>query len=259
MISEEGVLAPAGHGRRRDLVYVAMELRRAYRNRRFMLFTLGFPLVLFILIAGPNRNVANFGGTGVSAPLYYMASLSSFGTMMAMISSGGRIATERQVGWTRQLRITPLSTRAYFLGKVGVAYAMAMLTIVILYVAGAIMGVSMPADQWLEMTGLIIVALLPFAAFGVTAGHLLTPDSVGPATGGIVSLLALISGTWFPVTHGFLYDVGRCVPSYWLAQAGRIFVPGSGWGATGWIVVLGWTAALTVAARVAYRRDTQRM
>jgi ABC-2 type transport system permease protein len=49
------------------------------------------------------------------------------------------------------------------------------------------------------MTGLILVGLLPFAALGVLLGHLLTPDTIGPAAGGLVSLLALVSGTWFPL------------------------------------------------------------
>ena len=61
---------------------------------------------------------ANFDGTGISAPLYYMVGLASFGTMLAMISSGARIAGERQAGWTRQLRITPLS-RARLLPRQG--------------------------------------------------------------------------------------------------------------------------------------------
>jgi hypothetical protein len=51
-------------------------------------------------------------------------------------------------------------------------------------------------------------------------GHLLTVDSLGPATGSIVSLLALLSGTWFPVADsGFLHDIAQALPSYWLTQA----------------------------------------
>ena len=42
--------------------------------------------------------------------------------MAAMISTGARIATERTTGWTRQLRITPLRTRAYFRAKILTAY-----------------------------------------------------------------------------------------------------------------------------------------
>ena len=58
-----------------------------------------------------------------------------------MLSSGARIAAERAVGWNRQLRISPLSTRAYLRAKVLTAYMMALLTILVLYASGAALGV----------------------------------------------------------------------------------------------------------------------
>jgi ABC-2 type transport system permease protein len=241
------------------LLYTRYELIRTFRNRRFLFFSIGFPLVLYFVIAGPQKGGNNFAGTGVSAALYYMAGLASFGTMMSMISSGGRIAGERQAGWTRQLRITPLSPRAYFRAKVLTAYAMALTSLALLYIAGTSLGVSLTAGRWLEMTGLIVLGLLPFAALGIALGHLMTVDSIGPVTGGTVSLLALVSGTWFPVNHGFLHDLGQCLPSYWLVQAGRISVHGHGWGSTGWVVVAAWTVALVTLAHYAYRRDTNRV
>ncbi len=240
-------------------LYTRYELVRAFRNRRFFFFSLGFPLVLYFVIAGPQSGDDNFAGTGIPAALFYMAGLLSFGTMSSMISTGGRIAGERQAGWTRQLRITPLSARAYFRAKLFTAYAMAGLTIAALYIAGAILGVSLPASQWLEMTGLILVGLLPFAALGIGLGHLLNVDSVGPVMGGLTALLALVGGTWFPVTHGFLHDVGQCLPSYWLAQAGHMGTGGAPWGLTGWLVTAAWTIVLAVLAGYAYRRDTGRV
>jgi ABC-2 type transport system permease protein len=241
------------------LAYTRFELVRTFRNRRLLLFSLGFPLVLFFVIAGPGRNEHDFGNTGITLPLYYMVSLVSFGTMMALISSGARIASERTDGWTRQLRITPLSTRAYFRAKVLTGYAVAGATIVLLYAAGMSLGVSLPASRWLVMTGLILVGLAPFAALGVLLGHLLTADTIGPATGGTVSLLAIVSGTWFPVTHGFLHDIGQFLPSYWLVQASHVSLGGHSWSATGWIVLGAWTAVLVILARAAYRRDTERV
>ena len=238
------------------LSYARFELLRALRNKRFFFFSLGFPLVLYFVIAGPNRGVSNFGHTGISAPLYYMVSLASFGTMMSMISSGARIAGERQAGWTRQLRITPLSVRAYFRAKVLTSYAMAIISLLLLFAAGATLGVSLPAHSWLAMVGLILVGLLPFAALGIMLGHLMTVDSIGPVTGGTVSLLALVSGTWFPVTSGFLHDLGQCLPSYWLVQAARVSIHGHGWISTGWIVIAAWTVVLAILAGLAYRRDT---
>jgi ABC-2 type transport system permease protein len=203
--------------------------------------------------------VHDYDGTGISLPLYYMVGLASFGTMMAMISTGARIAGERQAGWTRQLRITPLTSRAYFRAKVVTAYAMALLTLVLLYASGASLGVHLTAGRWLEMTGLILVGLLPFAALGIMIGHLVTTDSVGPVMGGLTSLLALVSGTWFPITSGFLHSLGQLLPSWWLIQAGRIALHLHGWGTRGWVTVAAWTAVLTVLATWAYQRDTNRV
>jgi ABC-2 type transport system permease protein len=241
------------------LAYTRFELRRTLRNVRLLVFSLGFPLILFFAIAGPGRHETDFGGTGISLPLYYMVGLVGFGTMMALISTGARIASERTDGWTRQLRITPLSARAYLRAKVLTGYAMALLTIASLYASGVVLGVRLPADRWVEMTMLILVGLLPFAALGVFVGHLLTADTIGPATGGLVSLLALVSGTWFPLGDGFMHDVAQWLPSYWLVQASHVALGGDAWSATGWIVVAAWTAALALLARWAYRRDTERV
>jgi ABC-2 type transport system permease protein len=240
--------------------YLRYEILRTLRNRRFFFLALLFPVVLYFLIAGSSRNVNDIGGTGISAPLYFMVSLTSFGTMTAMMSSGARIATERAAGWTRQLRISPLSPRSYFRVKVASAYLMALITIAALYISGTSLGVSMPAGKWLEVTALILVALVPFAALGIVIGHLLNPDATGPVIGGGTALLAFVSGTWFPIpAHGFLHVVGVVTPSYWLVQASRVAVGGKAWGVTGWLVVAGWSIVLTLLAVHVYRRDSGRV
>jgi len=242
------------------IAYTRYELLRTFRNRRFFALSLGFPLVLYFIIAGPNSNVSSLAGSGISAPLYYMAGLASFGTMSAMLSAGGRIATERSVGWTRQLRITPLSPRAYFRAKLLTAYALALVSIAVLYAAGATLGVSMSAGRWLEMTALLLVGLIPFAALGIALGHMLTPDSIGPAIGGSVSLLALLGGTWFPLGHsGLLHDIAQFLPSYWLVQASHVALGGAAWSTRGWLVIAGWTGLLSALAVRLYRRDTGRV
>jgi ABC-2 type transport system permease protein len=241
------------------LGYARYELLRTFRNRRLFIFSLGFPLVLYFAIAGPNRHVHDIGGTGIAAPLYFMVGLTAFGTMNAVLGSGARIAAERAVGWNRQLRLTPLSTRTYFRVKVLTAYCMAVVTIVLLYAAGASLGVDLQAGNWLAMTGLILVGLAPFAALGIFLGHLLTTDSVGPAIGGTTAVFALLGGVWFPVTSGAMHKIAEALPSYWLVQASHVGLGGQGWGATGWLIVAAWTVAATAAARRAYARDTQRV
>ncbi|HUK76539.1 MAG TPA: ABC transporter permease [Thermoleophilia bacterium] len=241
------------------LVYTRYELLRTLRSKRFFIMALGFPLAIYFLIAAPNRNVTDLGGTGISAPLYYMIGLAAFGTMAAVLSSGTRIAGERAVGWNRQLRLTPLRPRDYFRAKVITAYLMAGLTIGLLYVAGSLLGVRLSAGEWVHMTLLLLVGLIPLAALGILFGHLLTVDSIGPAIGGLTAILAFVSGTWFPLGHGLLDTIAQCLPSYWLVQASHVALGAGGWPLKGWVVVAVWSVAVSVLAAWAYRRDTQRV
>jgi ABC-2 type transport system permease protein len=240
------------------MAYARYELLRAFRNRRLYILSFGFPLVLYYVIAVPNRGEHSVGGTGIAAPVYFMVGLAAFGTMNAVIGCGARIAAERAVGWNRQLRLTPLSTRTYFRIKVLTSYVMAVVTIVLVYAAGATLGVRLAAGDWLRMTALILIGLAPFAAIGVLFGHVMTTDSIGPAIGGTTAVFALLGGIWFPVTHGAMHAVAEGLPSYWLVQAGHVGLGGHGWDATGWAVVAAWTFAAAALARRAYERDTRR-
>ncbi len=231
---------------------------RTFRSRRFLFLSLGFPVVLYFLIAAPNRHEQSLGGSGISAPLYFMVGLAAFGTMNAVLAGGARIAVERSVGWNRQLRLTPLSTRTYFRTKVFTGYVMAASTIALLYISGAVLGVRLPAGEWIRMTELLLVGLIPFAALGILLGHLLTPDSIGPALGGTTALLSFLGGVWFPIGSGTMRDFAEALPSYWLVQASHIGVGGHGWSAIGWAVMAAWTIGAAALAMRAYKRDTGR-
>ena len=226
--------------------YARYELLRLWRNKRFFIFSLGFPLALFLVIAGSNKNqVIDLGDLSIKFPLYYMVSMAGYGAMIAAIAGGARIAAERSVGWNRQLRLTPLRPRSYFRVKVLTAYLMCVVSIALLYLAGIAYGVTIsPFSRWLEMTALILVALLPFVGLGVFAGHVLNVDSMGPALGGGSAFFGFLGGQWFPLPdHGVLHVIGECVPSYWLTQAARTGLGGDAWGATGVAVVAIWSVA----------------
>ncbi|WP_375497366.1 ABC transporter permease [uncultured Jatrophihabitans sp.] len=244
-----------------NVTYVRYELLRLVRNKRFFIFSLIFPLALFLTIAGSNKHqTIDLGTFTVSFPLYYMVGMAGYGAMIAAIAGGARIAAERSVGWNRQLRLTPLSPTTYFTTKVLTSYLMALLSIALLYVAGISYGVSLhPFTRWFGMTALILVALAPFVALGVLVGHLLTVDSMGPALGGGSAFFGFLGGQWFPLpNHGVLHYIGEAIPSYWLTQASHVGIGGGGWSALGWSVVAIWTLAAAALAVWAYRRDTQR-
>lgn len=236
--------------------YTRFELVRAVRNWRFSLFSLGFPVLLFFLIAGPNRHEEI---DGASFPVYFMSGMVAWGTMAAVVAGGARIAAERAIGWNRQLRLTALPARDYLLTKVVTGYALALVSIVVLHASGISLGVSLPVLRWLEMTAMVLVGLVPFAVLGVLMGHVLTNDTLGPALGGTVSLFALLGGAWGPIAEdGFLRDLAESLPSYWLVQAGKLALDGDPWPVEAWVVIAVWTLVLTRLALLAWRRDTAR-
>lgn len=240
------------------LAFARYEVLRTFRNVRFFILSVAFPFAIYLLTAIPNRDVTNLAGTGIPAPLYFMVGLIAFGTMAAMLSSGTRIATERASGWARQLRLTPLPAGAYIRTKIAIAYVMALITMALLFAAGLALGVSLPLTAWLQMIGLVLVALIPFAAFGIWLGHVVSPDAIAPAVGATTAALSFVSGAWFPLGHGGLEDFARHLPSYWLVQASRVALSGDAWPAQGWYVVAAWSVAIAVLAGRAYRRNTQR-
>ena len=241
-----------------NLTYLRYELIRSVRNKRAFIFSLIFPLVLFYVVAGANRHIKL---DDIPFPTYYLAGMASFGTMVAMTSVGARIAAERQAGWNRQLRLTPLSTRAYMRAKVLTGYLTALITLILLFIAGATLGVHLTPTNVLRMTELVLLGLIPFAALGILIGHLFTPDSIGPFIGGGVSLLALLGGAYGPIggTHGALHVISQVTPTYWLVQAGHTLAGGQTWSTQGWITVGAWAVVLAALAARAFRRDTARV
>ena len=79
--------------------------------------------------------------------------------------------------------------------------------LVLLYLAGASLGVRLDATQWLEMTGLLLIGLAPFVVIGIALGHLLTVEAMVPAVGGVVVLFALLGGGGSRTSRGSPYVI----------------------------------------------------
>ena len=239
--------------------FTRSELRRLLRNRRFFLFSLGFPLALYFLIATPNRHEHDLGGSGIPAPLYLMVGLVAFGTMNGVMGSGARIAAERVLGWNRQLRLTPLRARTYFASKVVSAYVTALITIAVLYASGLSLGVQpLGADLGRDdraAAGRADPVRSPRRRHGPPrqqrldrAGHRRTDRAVRHARRRLV-----------PDRERQRPAHDRRRDAFLLARAGeqarrrRPRLAGSGW-----LVIGLWTLGAVGLARWAYRRDTQR-
>jgi ABC-2 type transport system permease protein len=183
--------------------------------------------------------------------------MAAYGAMFAAIGPGARLARDRARGWTRQLRITPLRVRTDYLAKTLAAYLVALPALVLVFLAGATLGVRLDVAQWLEMSGLLLVGLVPFVLMGLILGHLIATDALVPAMGWLTVFFALFGGAFGSLFNsGAMLTVVKGLPSYWLVHAGAAALLHGDWPAEGWIVLACWTAALIPLAVFAYRHDT---
>ena len=64
-------------------VYLRYEVLRNFRNWRFLILTLVFPLVLYLVVGSVNRHVKF---DGIAFPVYFMTAMATLGTMAAVVS-----------------------------------------------------------------------------------------------------------------------------------------------------------------------------
>ncbi|MEV1330614.1 ABC transporter permease [Micromonospora costi] len=236
-----------------------IELRRVLRNRRTLAFTLIMPAVFFLIFGLPQRGQQLDSGGQVLG--YIMISLAVYAAMVATTSTGAAVATERALGWSRQLRLTPLRPTAYIAIKVLTAMALGLVAVCVEFAVGAAAGVRMPADVWL-LAGLgAWLGSLVFAAFGLFVGYLFPAENVMQFIGPILAVLAMFGGLFVPldVLPDVLADVARFTPVYGVGELARAPLTGDGVSAGALANILVWTAVFAVGAARLFRRDTARV
>lgn len=249
-----GTLAPSA----RATPYVVGETARVLRNTQYLVFSVGMPLVLYLVFS-----TTDDGSTldGLRQAPYIMVSMATFGAMGGVLSTAGRIASERSTGWHRQLRLTALTGRQYVAAKAASGFAVAVPSLVVVFTAAALVSdVRLPALRWLLLGGSVLLALLPLCALGIWLGFLAPGESVQAVSGGLVSLLALLGGLWLPLPlfPGWVQAVGELLPVAWVAEAGRAAVRGDVLGLHGTAVLATWTVVLVALAARACDRDAAR-
>ena len=156
-----------------NLTMLGIELKRMMRNRRTVFFTLVMPVMLYLIIGTNDAYSGDKAGSGnVSA--YILISMAAYGAVLASTSGGAMVATERALGWSRQLRLTPLAPIAYILIKAIVALALGVLS----RRSRSTWSAPSPARPRCRSTCGSLAALIAwlgsivFAAFGLFMGYL---------------------------------------------------------------------------------------
>ncbi len=231
------------------LLLTQAEVNRLRRNRRYLLFTIALPVILY-LIVGKQGSKAY----GVDFAAYYMVAMATFGAFAGALNGNAiRIAEERKVGWIRQLRLTPLPANAYVIAKILTSMVISVPTIVIVLLLGRFYGgVHLDALwQWFVIAVIVWLGSTIFAALAVAIGYRFAPDQVQPITFLVYFTFTILGGIWFPLS-GVLQNIGKATPTYEAVRIstdviGNVNVPyGLVIGLVVWLIIFAALATLSV-------------
>jgi ABC-2 type transport system permease protein len=240
--------------------FVRLELRRLFRNRRTVIFTLIVPAVLFLLFGtGPADRSQPMGSGNVAG--YILVSMAVYGAMLATTAAGAMVSVERAAGWSRQLRLTPLRPPAYVAVKLVVAMTVGAISVAVAFAVGAVAGADLPGPVWVESGVLAWACAFVFAAFGLFMGYLLPSENVMQILGPVLGLLSLAGGLFVPVdAMGPVFGtVARFTPVYGVGEIARYPLTHQATLAIAVVNLLAWTAVFCAGAVWRLSRDTARV
>ena len=191
-----------------------------------------------------------------------MVSMALYGGVLATTSGGAMVSLERAAGWSRQLRLTPLSPVAYIAIKMLTALVLGLASVVAVYIVGMLTGKpSMPGYLWF-VTGLCVwIGSLVFAAFGLFMGYLLPTENAMQFLGFALLLFSFGGGLFIPLSQypHTLRTIAAFTPLYGLNQLVHAPLLGSGvhpaWAANAVI----WLIIFAGGAMWRFRKDTARV
>ncbi len=193
------------------LLLTQAEISRLRRNRRYLIFTIGLPVILYLVVG----KQASGKAYGIDFAAYYMVAMSTLGAFAGALNGNAiRISEERKVGWIRQLRLTPLPANAYVVAKILTSMVTTIPSIVIVLLLGRFYGnVNLALWQWVVIAVIVWLGSTIFAALAVAIGYRFPPDQVQPITLFCYFVFSIFGGVYFSLS-GVLGNIGKFTPTY---------------------------------------------
>ena len=232
------------------------------RNRRTMMLAIAMPIIFFLAFGRNSAYVHQSVGRG-NLTAFELVSIALFGAVFATATGGAMVSIERTLGWSRQLRVTPLSPMAYIVDQDVDITRLAAGAVGAVYLIGAVTNQAVDASYLWVVTGICVwVGSLLFSALGLFIGYLLPSENVTQ----IISLVLMLccycrrlvhSGQ--PVLPGTYAILAKFTPLYGLNELVHYPLVG---GHFDWAWVLNlalWLGAFVLGAVWQLRRDTARV
>jgi ABC-2 type transport system permease protein len=237
-----------------SLTYLWLEAKRQWRNREILIFRLGLPTAIYLIL-----NAAN-GDTPPTSPGGRMVAIAALAAVISGLAAGPSLGEERANGWLRQLRTTPLRPSAAVAAKIVVAMSFALPAIALVAaVAGLVgdnQGTALGWAESIKLVGLMWLATMPITAIGALIGLTFGGEAAHGATTLAFVVLWLAGGIFTPPSQmpDLLAAISRALPSWGVVQVGESVAAGRSLSASALVVLAAWTVGAGALAALAWRR-----
>lgn len=206
------------------LTFAVRNSKEILREPLNLALGIGFPVVVLLLLSMIQANIP----VELFAIDNLIPGIAVFGLAFISTFSGMLIATDRGTSFLMRLFTTPLTASDYIMGYTLPLLPMAVLQIVISYIAAFFLGLAINLNVLVSIVVLIPAAIM-FIGFGLLAGSIFNEKMVGNICGAVLTnLTAWLSGAWFDLdlVGGWFEGVAYLLPFAHAVDASRVAISG---------------------------------
>lgn len=214
----------------RTVVFASRNTKEILRDMITLLFGLGFPLVLMVLLSAINLSIPQQASEATE--LFQIQNLapgiSVFGLSFISLFSAQLISKDRTTSFVLRLFTSPLKAFDFIVGYTLPLVPMSIAQTAVCYIAAIFLGLDITVNIPVAVVMNIPIALV-FIALGLLAGTFLNEKAVGGICGALLTnLSAWFSNIWFDtaLVGGWFESVANALPFVHAVNAARFAVMG---------------------------------
>ncbi len=204
----------------RGLVFANRTTKEILRDPLSYVFCLGFPLVMLVVMTLVNNGLPAQAAMDLFTPAKLVPGIAYFGLSFVMIFMAIQIAGDRTTALIMRMHASPMKAGDYIVGYTLPGLVIALIQIVITFVAGFV--ISVISGEILPVAGMLLsmVKLIPsifvFIAFGMIIGTVFNEKAAPGLCSVIVTVAGMLGGIWMPVDTlgGVLLKICKVMPFY---------------------------------------------
>ena len=207
------------------LSFAKRNIKEIIRDPLTLLFGLGFPIVLLLLLSAIQANIP--------VPLFEIAQLTPgitvFGLSFMTLFSATLISKDRESALLQRLYTTPMTALDFILGYTLPIVPIAVAQSVACYAVAVAIGLEVTVNVFLAILFIVPISVL-FIALGLLFGSILNDKQVGGICGALLTnLSAWLSGTWFDLelVGGVFKKIAYALPFVHAVELERAVLSGS--------------------------------